>query len=252
MDASILRQKDRSFKVILKGEHAEGEVGPYRESITEICTDIRKQLLIACPNQRLAKDTIGVGDNRDKFMIDPLATTSQHLNQFRFFGKLIGVAIRSKNPLSLDLSSLFWKPLVNQQLTRQDLKDIDFSTASSLDRIESMDEQTFNDSISSYWTTLLSDGKTTIDLIEEGSETLVSYERRKEFVEKTYECRLSEASKQMNAIKEGLESIVPLTILKLFTWQELQYLVCGRPEVDLNLLKVCFCVYVFVIVNFLI
>lgn len=238
LEPSILRQKDRSFKVILKGEHAEGEVGPYRESITEICTDIRKQLLIPCPNQRLAKETIGVGDNRDKFIIDPTATNPQHLNQFRFFGKLIGVAIRSKNPLSLDLPSVFWKPLVGQNLSRQDLKDIDYSTSTSLERIEQMDENTFSENISCFWTTLLSDGRTNVELIEGGSEIMVTYETRKEFVEKCYQARLNEANKQMNAIKDGLETIVPLCILKLFTWQEIQYLVCGRPEVDLSLLKV--------------
>ena len=36
LDPQILRQRDRSFKVILKGEHAEGEVGPYREGISKI------------------------------------------------------------------------------------------------------------------------------------------------------------------------------------------------------------------------
>lgn len=111
----LLRQVDRSFKVVLQGENAEGEVGPFREALGEICKNLQSSnspLLIPCPNQQLANDTIGVGENREKWIINPGAKSSKELNMFEFFGKLIGVAIRSNTPLTLDLPSFFWKPLV--------------------------------------------------------------------------------------------------------------------------------------------
>lgn len=38
--------------------------------------------------------------------------TIRHVNRYEFVGRLMGVAIRTNNPLSLDLPSLLWKPLV--------------------------------------------------------------------------------------------------------------------------------------------
>jgi hypothetical protein len=42
-----------------------------------------------------------------------VVTTRFHcVNRYEFVGRLMGVAIRTNNPLSLDLPSLLWKPLV--------------------------------------------------------------------------------------------------------------------------------------------
>ena len=32
----------------------------------------------------------------------------------------------------------------------------------------------------------------------------------------------------MKALREGLQSVIPVQLLPLFTWQELEQLVCGR------------------------
>lgn len=44
---------------------------------------------------------------------------------FSFVGKMMGVAIRGGHVLNLDLPSIVWKPLVGQELTREDLQAID-------------------------------------------------------------------------------------------------------------------------------
>jgi other hect domain ubiquitin protein ligase E3 len=55
----------------------------------------------------------GVGTmGRDKWIPNPGAKSPFCLKMFEFFGKLLGVAIRSKNPLPIDLPTLFWKSLV--------------------------------------------------------------------------------------------------------------------------------------------
>ena len=49
--------------------------------------------------------------------------------------------------------------------------------------------------------------------------------------------RLNEAEIQINSIKQGLSKIIPLSILQLFTGKELSLLVCGKKDVDIELLK---------------
>ena len=40
-----------------------------------------------------------------------------------------------------------------------------------------------------------------------------------------------------NAIKNGLEKVIPLGLLKLLSWKELEMLVCGKSIMDIELLK---------------
>lgn len=111
----LLRQAERCFKVVFKRESAEGEVGPYRESLSQLSQELQSDklpLLIHSPNMRLAEEQIGVGESRDKWIPNPAAVSPACITMYRFFGILLGIAIRSKNPLPIDLPSLFWKLLV--------------------------------------------------------------------------------------------------------------------------------------------
>ncbi len=51
------------------------------------------------------------------------------------------------------------------------------------------------------------------------------------------EARFHESALQMQAIREGLHSIVPAHALALLTWEELELRVCGRPTVDIASLQ---------------
>ena len=49
--------------------------------------------------------------------------------------------------------------------------------------------------------------------------------------------RLLESEKALRAISEGLRSVVPACALALFSWWELELRVCGRKEIDIDLLR---------------
>lgn len=42
---------------------------------------------------------------------------------------------------------------------------------------------------------------------------------------------------QTNAMLKGFSEVIPLTALSLFTWNELEVLVCGSPDIDVEVLK---------------
>eukprot|EP01119_Soliformovum_irregulare_P002830 TRINITY_DN1308_c1_g1_i2.p1 TRINITY_DN1308_c1_g1~~TRINITY_DN1308_c1_g1_i2.p1 ORF type:complete len:2755 (-),score=1130.06 TRINITY_DN1308_c1_g1_i2:303-7640(-) len=240
VNPKLLRQKERSFNVVFKGENAEGYVGPYRESINQMCLELQSPtlpILIPCPNQQLARDTIGVGENREKFILNPAAKSSEYFNMLKFLGKLMGISIRSQNPLNLDLPSFFWKPVVGLQVEKRDLKEIDFSEIESLEKIEEMSQTEFSGAIFENFTTMLSDRKSEIPLKENGSEIPVTYESRLEFIKLKLEKRLEESECQMSYILEGLGTMLPRSLMSLFTWKDCRYLICANPEVDLSLLK---------------
>jgi hypothetical protein len=51
------------------------------------------------------------------------------------------------------------------------------------------------------------------------------------------ETRLHESDQQVRAIRKGLHSVVPPNMLSLFSWYDLELMVCGNPHVDLKVLR---------------
>ena len=51
------------------------------------------------------------------------------------------------------------------------------------------------------------------------------------------EKRLNESEKQIRAIKAGIGMVFPPFLMKLYTWRELEYKVCGKPSIDLHHLR---------------
>jgi len=64
----------------------------------------------------------------------------------------------------------------------------------------------------------------------------VTYELRGEFVELSTKTRLKESAKQIKAIQKGLNAVVPIRMLTLFSWYDLELLVCGNPLIDIEAL----------------
>jgi len=60
---------------------------------------------------------------------------------------------------------------------------------------------------------------------------------RLEYLQLSEQCRLAESSQQIAAVLRGLCSVVPRALLCLPTWVDLALRVCGKHELDLQLLK---------------
>ena len=109
--------------MFVAGESVDDCGGGYSESIAEICDELQNgsvPLLIQTPNGREES-----GSNRDCFLFNPNLTSALHQNMFRFLGMLIGIAVRSGSPLSINLAEPVWKQLVGLPLTVSDLTEID-------------------------------------------------------------------------------------------------------------------------------
>ena len=107
------------------GEAGSDDGGLFRDSITTMCHELQSDVLplfIPCGNQ-VAK----VGDNRDKWVVNPGATSSAQMKAFEFIGALIGMSIRSGILIDLRLPAMFWKNLTEEKVTQNDLRAIDIS-----------------------------------------------------------------------------------------------------------------------------
>jgi len=156
-------------------------------------------------------------------------------------GALMGCSIRSKNFLNLDLPSMVFKMLVDVSVNRKDLEHIDRYLIQCLDDVinihkKGVDENSFSEIIQEKFVTTLSDGSE-VELIPGGVKTIVTFDTRVEWAELVEKIRLNESKKQAEAIRRGLTLIIPEGVLNLLTWRELETLVCGKPILDVDLLK---------------
>jgi hypothetical protein len=203
-----------------------------------MCTELQSDalpLFIPCPNAQ------SVGENKEKFVPNPSSKSGLHLSMFSFVGKLMGIAIRGSHVLNLDLPSMVWKPLVGQVLNRMDLKMIDTASWDMLEKIGSIEKQNVNEEsvrsiITNNFVITSSDGRE-VELKEGGKNVPVTWQNRKEFVQLAEDYKLSEFKTQVDAIRRGLATIVPIQLLPLFTWQELEMMVCGKREINIDYLK---------------
>lgn len=198
-------------------------------------------LFLPSPNR-----TNNTGLNREKFVVNPSATTAQQLKMFHFVGVLMGAALRTKFTLPLDLPSLVWKQIVGESPTETDLESVDKLCLQALRGLDSLSAEELQD-LAQPFTTQLSSGAV-VNLLEDGagaadaaaaagSAPLVTKARVKEFKDLVIKARLRESTQQVNAIRKGFNAIVPLGMLSLFTWHEVELLVCGDPDIDVDALK---------------
>ena len=235
-----LRSGASLYSTILRGEMAHDAGGPYRETFTMYADELQLpalRLFVRCPN---AVNNVGV--SREKWVPNPSATSALDLEMLAFVGKLMGLAVRTRQYLELNLPSIVWKQLVGQTLVREDLEAVDIMLVQSMVSVRTIErqgvtEEGFQDVIMETFTTLTTDDRV-VELLPGGAERPVTFRDRGEFAD-LVEYQLREFHTQVAAMQQGLAQVLPRQLLTLFTWEELQVQVCGESEVDVELLEAC-------------
>ncbi|XP_042364650.1 probable E3 ubiquitin-protein ligase HERC1 isoform X3 [Plectropomus leopardus] len=235
-----LRLPSRAWKVKLVGEGADDAGGVFDDTITEMCQELQSgvvDLLIHTPNS-----FADVGSNTDRFLLNPAALSEDHMVQFRFLGILMAVAIRTKKPLDLHLAPWVWKQLCSMPLGGPDLEEVDLLTYRTLQGILHLEnsgitEDNFHvmiplDSFMAH----SADGRLA-PVVPGGQNISLTFANRTEYVERALDYRLHEMDTQVAAVREGMSTIIPVPLLSLLTAQQLEQLVCGLPEVSVEMLK---------------
>jgi hypothetical protein len=223
------------WSVDLAGEGSIDVGGAYRETLTMACQDLMSsntRLFVPSPNGVNA-----VGFNREKWVINPACVTSVHMQQFEFLGRIMGMALRTRFALPVDLPSIVWRALLDEEPGLDDLAAFDKLCVQGLESMQALSEEAFTLSgREEMFVTALSDGSV-VELIPGGAAIPVTADRRAEFAALVIRTRLHESDAQLRAIRRGFNSVVPLAMLSLFSWWEVEHLVCGNPDIDIDVLK---------------
>ena len=175
-----------------------------------------------------ALDRITYQPNRSSY-VNP-----EHLSYFKFIGRIIGKAIYDGKLLDCYFTRSFYKHLLNIPVDYKDMEANDPAFYNSLVWILENDitdvlDLTFSTEIDDFGVHKI------VDLKPEGRTIAVTEASKHEYVKLVTEQRLTKAiQSQMNALIKGFSEIIPHDLLTIFNEQELELLISGLPEIDID------------------
>lgn len=216
----INSQNKRAWFVKFIGEAALDDGGLFRESITELCSELQSsalELFIPSANQ-----SNKMGENRDKWVLNPQATSDMHLKMYEFVGSLFGMCVRSGILLNLDLAPIFWKTLTKEPLTPADINEVDIKFVQNLEtyakaKQDGLPEEQFKKDFELTMTCLNSAQKQ-VDLVHNGSKIPVTYQNLEVYILKCNQLRMFESGDQYKSILKGFDQTFSTSYLKVLSW----------------------------------
>jgi len=175
-----------------------------------------------------AVDRVTYQPNRNSW-INP-----DHLSFFKFVGRIIGKAIYDGRCLDCYFTRSFYKHILNINVDYKDIEAIDPEYFKSLEWILHNDitdvlDLTFSLEIDEFGK------KSIIDLKPDGRNIPVTEENKVEYVKLVTEQRLTVAIKQqIEAFLNGFHDIIPHSLISIFNEQELELLISGLPDIDID------------------
>ncbi|XP_049605415.1 NEDD4-like E3 ubiquitin-protein ligase WWP1 isoform X2 [Syngnathus scovelli] len=163
------------------------------------------------------------------------AINPDHLSYFCFIGRFIAMALFHGKFIDTGFSLPFYKRMLNKKLILKDLESIDPEFYNSLIWIR--DNNIEECCLEMYFSVDMEIlGKiTSHDLKPDGTNVLVTEENKEEYISLMAEWRFSRGVEgQTKAFLDGFNEVVPLQWLQYFDEKELEVMLCGMQEVDLQ------------------
>ena len=162
---------------------------------------------------------------------------AEHLELFEFIGKFVGKALLDQQLLDCYFVKAFYKMILEMPLDYSDLEDYDLELFKSLTW---MLQNEGVENLCSYFVETqdyFGSSKET-ELCEDGANRLVTDQNKSEYVKLVAIYRLNkEVHAQMTAFLNGLFTVVPKDLIKIFDNRELELLISGLQVVDIDDLR---------------
>jgi hypothetical protein len=221
----------QKFRIIFMGEPGFDQGGLTREWFSIVVKDLfnpNSALFIPSSNHRTFQPNPGSGAN------------PSHISYFRLAGLIIGRALVAAIPIEAHFSSGFLKQILRGPIdyrgSLRDLEQADARLYSSLQWIldHHLGEHELNDL--NFSVDVDQGGvRTTMNLIANGSEISVTEENKGQYVSLVVQHHLTaQIAEQVQAFCDGFYAMVPQNEISFFTPSELDLLICGLPEIDVQ------------------
>ncbi|KAG9048732.1 hypothetical protein FS837_012168 [Tulasnella sp. UAMH 9824] len=158
----------------------------------------------------------------------------EHLNYFKFIGRVMGLAIFHRRFLDAYFIVSFYKMILRKKINLSDLESVDAELHRGMTW---MLENDITDVIDETFTTTEDrfGEMVTIDLKPGGGDVTVTEENKKEYVDCVIEYRIQKRVKeQFDAFMSGFNELIPQELINVFDERELELLIGGMSEIDVD------------------
>ncbi|KAF8334176.1 uncharacterized protein EI90DRAFT_3051375 [Cantharellus anzutake] len=158
----------------------------------------------------------------------------EHLNYFKFIGRVMGLAIFHRRFLDAYFITSFYKMILKKKITLADLESVDAELHRGMTWIL---ENDITDVIDETFTTTEDrfGELVTIELKPGGADVPVTEENKKEYVETVIEYRIVRRVKeQFDAFMSGFSELIPQELINVFDERELELLIGGMSDIDVD------------------
>ncbi|KAF7506729.1 hypothetical protein GJ744_011453 [Endocarpon pusillum] len=158
----------------------------------------------------------------------------EHLNYFKFIGRVVGLAIFHRRFLDSFFIGAFYKMMLRKKVQIQDMEGVDEDFHRNLtwmleNDIENVVDLTFSVDDDQFGETK------TVDLKPGGSEIPVTNQSKKEYIELVTEWKIQKrVSEQFNAFIAGFNELIPADLVNVFDERELELLIGGIADIDVD------------------
>ncbi|XP_020812175.1 E3 ubiquitin-protein ligase HUWE1 isoform X3 [Drosophila serrata] len=218
------------FYIVFEDEEGQDAGGLLREWYVIISREIF--------NPMYALFCVSPGD-RVTYMINPSSHANpNHLSYFKFVGRVIAKAVHDNKLLECYFTRSFYKHILGKQVKHTDMESQDYEFYKGLDYLMKNDistlgyELTFSTEVQEFGVTQIR------DLKPNGRDIAVTEENKFEYVQLVCQLKMSGSIRQqLDAFLEGFYDIIPKHLISIFNEQELELLISGLPDIDIEDLK---------------
>ncbi|KAF2470719.1 uncharacterized protein BDR25DRAFT_261873 [Lindgomyces ingoldianus] len=178
---------------------------------------------------------VPVAADRTTFHPNRLSSINpEHLMFFKFIGRIIGKALYEGRVLDCHFSRAVYKRILGRPINLKDMESLDLEYYKSLqwmleNSIEGVMSETFSVDVEAFGEVQ------TVDLVENGREVPLTNENKHEYARLVTEHRLTgSVQEQLENFLKGFHDIVPAELIAIFSEQELELLISGLPDVNVD------------------
>lgn len=164
----------------------------------------------------------------------------EHLEYFRFVGLVIGKALVDGQLLDAHFTRPLYKHMLGMPINYHDLEAIEPEYYKSLCMLLSspLRDLGVEDSLSFSADSQVYGQNVVLDLMEGGRNVIVTDSNKAEYVQLIAHYHMTAACRpQLEAFLSAFHSMVPLEAISLFDPMELELLISGLPDIDLDDLR---------------
>ena len=158
-----------------------------------------------------------------------------HLMYFRFVGRFMATALLHDQFIDTSFAVPFYKKMLNKELSIDDLQSVDQVFYNSLTYVRDNNLEEVELDLFFAQDFEVAGKVTQHELKEGGADIKVREENKMEYIKLMTQWRIYRGvEEQAKAILDGFNQVVPLDWLKCFDERQLELMLCGKQEIDVE------------------